>query len=295
MKYNYTIIIPHKNSVGLLRRCLASIPSRNDLHIIIVDDNSDPSIVNFNNFPGNERADVTLIFDKEGKGAGHARNRGLDILDSKWVMFSDCDDFFSNNLDAILDDYLNSDDDILFFDVDSVYSDTLKPSGRSSNYKSKFYKAIRNNDMNLLRYKMSVPWGKMIRTDMIKKFNIRFDEYFVSNDAMFSLKTGYYAQKVSAVKRLLYVVTTGSNSLMSQKDLTSVWTRFNVAKDINKFLCVKKLSRYHVNLFAYLNYFKGQRLGEISKVIFSAIKYTPCKYLLCDVFKCVKYYFLKGH
>ena len=83
----------HKNSVDVLRRCLNSIPQRDDLHVIVIDDNSDPKIVDFDKFPGKERADVTLIFDKESKGAGHARNRGLELLDTKWVLFSDCDDF----------------------------------------------------------------------------------------------------------------------------------------------------------------------------------------------------------
>ena len=36
---NYSIIIPHKNSAILLKRCLDSIPQRNDIEIIVVDDN----------------------------------------------------------------------------------------------------------------------------------------------------------------------------------------------------------------------------------------------------------------
>ncbi|MDR2475404.1 MAG: glycosyltransferase family 2 protein, partial [Bacteroidales bacterium] len=40
MTFNYSIIIPHKDIPDLLRRCLDSIPYRNDLQIIIVDDNS---------------------------------------------------------------------------------------------------------------------------------------------------------------------------------------------------------------------------------------------------------------
>ena len=39
--FNYSIIIPHRNIPQLLQRCIDSIPSRDDLQIIIVDDNSD--------------------------------------------------------------------------------------------------------------------------------------------------------------------------------------------------------------------------------------------------------------
>ena len=47
MNYIYSIIIPHKNSPELLSRCLDSIPNRDDLQVVIVDDNSDENIVEF--------------------------------------------------------------------------------------------------------------------------------------------------------------------------------------------------------------------------------------------------------
>ena len=47
MKFSYSIIIPHKNTPKFLQRCLDSIPQREDLEVIVVDDNSDPNIVDF--------------------------------------------------------------------------------------------------------------------------------------------------------------------------------------------------------------------------------------------------------
>jgi len=41
----YSIIIPHKNIPELLIRCIESIPSKNDIEIIVVDDNSDSIIL----------------------------------------------------------------------------------------------------------------------------------------------------------------------------------------------------------------------------------------------------------
>ena len=38
----FSIIIPHKNIPSLLQRCLDSIPKRDDVQIIVVDDNSNP-------------------------------------------------------------------------------------------------------------------------------------------------------------------------------------------------------------------------------------------------------------
>lgn len=39
-QFNYSFIIPHHNSPDLLNRYLKSIPQREDIEIIVVDDNS---------------------------------------------------------------------------------------------------------------------------------------------------------------------------------------------------------------------------------------------------------------
>ena len=61
---NYTIIIPHKNIPNLLERLLNSIPCRDDLEIIVVDDNSSDEIVDFNNFPFEGRTNYHVIYNK---------------------------------------------------------------------------------------------------------------------------------------------------------------------------------------------------------------------------------------
>ena len=48
---NFSIIIPHKNSADLLQYCLDSIPNRDDVQVIVVDDNSDADKVDFDHFP----------------------------------------------------------------------------------------------------------------------------------------------------------------------------------------------------------------------------------------------------
>ena len=75
--YHYSIIIPHKNTPRLLERCLYSIPTWDEIQIIIIDDNSNSESVDFSHFPGNGRKNTEVLFTKEGKGAGYARNIGL--------------------------------------------------------------------------------------------------------------------------------------------------------------------------------------------------------------------------
>lgn len=55
MKYIYNIIILHKIIPKLLQRYLDSIPQRDDLHIIVENDNHDPDKVDFEHFSGIEK------------------------------------------------------------------------------------------------------------------------------------------------------------------------------------------------------------------------------------------------
>ena len=93
MDIMYSVIIPHKNIPKLLERCLQSIPSRNDIQIIVVDDCSDKDVI-----CKVERLcslyNTLLIKTTEGKGAGYVRNIGLTRAIGKWVLFADADDFF---------------------------------------------------------------------------------------------------------------------------------------------------------------------------------------------------------
>ena len=111
--YNYSIIIPHKNTPDLLQCCLNSIPEGEDIQIIIIDDNSDPEIVDFSSFPGQ---------NKKSGGAGFARNLGLQIAKGKWILFSDADDFFNDCLNTVLDVYIDDPADIVYFKNNSIHN-----------------------------------------------------------------------------------------------------------------------------------------------------------------------------
>lgn len=114
---NYSIIIPHKNSTVLLERCLKSIPCRKDVQVIVVDDNSENQ-EELNAVVGGF-SQVELILT-QGGGAGHARNEGLKYIRGKWVLFADADDFYNKNAFSILDNYINSDNDVIYFFANSL-------------------------------------------------------------------------------------------------------------------------------------------------------------------------------
>ena len=129
---NYSIIIPHRNIPKLLQRCLDYIPYRDDVQIIVVDDNSDPQVVDFDNFPGMNIPNVEVYFTKEGKGAGYARNVGIEHVKGKWVFFADADDYFSKAFLSTIDTLKESKHDLIYFGsrcVDAITKEWLGAIG----------------------------------------------------------------------------------------------------------------------------------------------------------------------
>ena len=216
---NFSIIIPHKNIPGLLQRCLDSIPRRDDVQIIIVDDNSDPEIVDFDKFPGLNDPFVEVVFTKEGKGAGHARNVGLTKAVGKWLLFADADDFYNYCIKDILDEYVNSDADIIFFKHNSLDSKNYTTTYRCTRFCTFIDKWLQSNpkDDAPLRYKLASVWAKLIKHELIKKNNILFDEVSLANDVTFAYLSGFYAASINADPRALYCTTIRRDSIRHKK------------------------------------------------------------------------------
>lgn len=214
----YSIIVPNRNHPELLRRALDSIPPRDDVEVIVVDDASDPARVDMPHYPGLERADCQVIFTTEGKGAGYARNVGMDHATGEWLLFLDSDDFFADGFLPLLDSHSDSTDDIIFFGCDSVDSDTLRPSKRMDPRKRLLAQYADRPPLVAFyhRYLHTEPWGKMIRRAFILKEQIRFEELVCANDYLFSVRSGHLAGQISYDPSILYYLTSRSDSLSSQ-------------------------------------------------------------------------------
>lgn len=245
----YTIIIPHKNIPDLLRRCLASIPKFENLQIIVVDDNSDPNKVDFVHFPGLGEPCVEVYFTKEGRGAGYARNVGLNYARGEWLLFADADDTFNEGFVQVLDLYSKSSFDIVYFKTNGFLESSGKYSYRNYFYDIQYDYAKMKKDMNLYYYYMYQPWGKMIKRDLVVKNNILFDEVKVSNDRMFSVKTVFFAKKICCSKEAVYTSFSQSNSLVTLSGSAENYIRLKVDINLSKFLIGNNCYRYHINLY----------------------------------------------
>lgn len=271
---NYTFIIPHKNIPDLLQRCLNSIPRREDIQIIVVDDNSDPDKVDFEHFPGVGEPCVEVYFTKEGKGAGYARNVGLKHAKGKWLLFADADDYFKN-VDILLDKCKYSVEDIIFFNSLSVNTiNKLTSFGDQINNAMSAYPDEKLK--NYLRFYCGVPWCKVVNRNLLEKHKIFFDEIPKHNDTMFSLKVGYYASNIGIDKNIYYVNCCRSNSISNKSNyVNTLHSTIKVAVDYYLFAYAHGINDYDRLIVCYRLYEAYRK-----KQLITALRYIGIRNIL---------------
>ena len=251
---NYSFIIPHRNTPQLLQRCIESIPNRSDIEIIIVDDNSDEQ-----NIPTVSRENVRMIHLKadESKGAGRARNVGLDTATGKWVLFADCDDFYAESFMDELDKYVESTYDYIVFDA--YWAINLQTGKQSWD----FYKDILSSylkdahskrKLNKVKHTNNSCWNKMISHAYLQRINAKFEEVWACNDGWFVQYIGIHTNNIAVINKKLYYYVLNSGSITTIKR--------SLSAQIQALRTEGKLHRYlEDNNVGYCNppFFQGAR------------------------------------
>lgn len=207
---NYSIIIPHKNSPELLDRCLKSIPERNDIEIIVVDDCSDE-----NGRPQTDREGVEIIYvtKEETKGAGRARNLGLKKATGKWLLFADCDDYYINNAFDEFDKVKDTDYDIIFFDYGTNHG-----TGKTA-FKHRLNEMLQGGKRAKANFKhmSNAPWNKIYKRTFVTANNILFDEIPIQNDAYFVHQASSLTDNFGYIDEKLYYYEINDNGITRKK------------------------------------------------------------------------------
>ncbi|MBQ4166903.1 MAG: glycosyltransferase, partial [Clostridia bacterium] len=224
------IVVPCYNSESTLKDCVDSIISQETDHsfrLILIDDGSKDgtgSIID-SYMQTVRRPEITAIH-QQNKGHSGARNAGLDILNSKYVMFVDSDDklYSPNSLQTLLDTAFSFDADIVeggayYMKNQQLKSKDLKPSGR-----------IGVSDLR------GMPWGKVIRSSFFG--NIEFPENYWYEDSIMAqiIYPSADPEKICGVDEVVYYYNVNSESISvksrkSNKSLDSLWVTFRLFDD----------------------------------------------------------------
>ena len=226
-------------------RCLGSIPVRQDVQVIVVDDCSPDAGNYLKKYPELSRPFLELYSTEKGGSAGRARNVGLQHARGRWCLFADADDYYEDGfLDKIgseLDDSL----EILYFNISGT-------GLRAQLHQKIFELYLTNHDETEVRYHIWEPWNKVFSLQFIFDNQLRFEEVPVGNDAMFCLKASRAARHYRIIDQQLYFLTDNMGSISHralsferEMDYTKVRTR------INRFMAEQGLElRYGYHLFS---------------------------------------------
>lgn len=273
---NYSIIIPHKNTPNLLQRCLDSIPIRDDVQVIVVDDKSDTDKVDFDHFPQWKGENYEYYLTKEGRGGGYARNIGLQHVKGTWVMFLDADDYFTSDFQQALNDITDDSPDITFFNATAIRSDDLSHSPRVNhlNQMHVLYDKDPRKASLQFRFLFGEPICKVIRRKLISSRQICFEEIPIHNDTLFSYMVGYYAKSIGVNHSIIYCVTDSPGTVSKNRAKEVCYIRTAVFAKKNRFLYKHKIPLFdNFLLVPILDCVTNKEWNNLIRCLFIAGRY----------------------
>ena len=251
-KYNYSLILPYRDKYDLFLKAVDSVPDRNDIQIIIVDNAPQPLLKA--DVPVKQNALVTYTTSSPIKGAGCARNVGLKKVEGRFIIFLDADDYFIPKAFESFDNYLDQDFDIVYFKANSINLKNGQQCGRHKVINHLVTTFLEGNNEDVLRYQFVNPIAKMFQSEFVLKKGFQFDEIKVSNDVWFSIMTGHAARRITADNAVVYMITAGDNGTSLTRRMTKEnwFIRFQVMVRVNKFLKSVGKYQYRIRLIGAL-------------------------------------------
>jgi glycosyltransferase involved in cell wall biosynthesis len=260
MNPTISIIIPVYNSEPFLHQCLDSIVNQTlrDIEIICVNDSStDNSLKILEEYSANDVRVKVYTKVNEGKGAASARNLGLENACGKYLMFLDSDDFFElEMLEKLSKQAEKTDADIVICRAMRFCNETQKITSP--------YASIRIEwapPKNVFSYKDCperifqigdvIAWNKMFRKTLIGKYDLRFEEFNISDDQYLPAIAMAMAERISVIDHPFVIYRYNTSSSQSAN-----YTKYPQSAYIACFSIIdrlKKLKRFEEVRQSYYN------------------------------------------
>jgi len=217
-QYLMTIVIPVYNSQNYIEKCFLSILNQsifNKIEIIFVDDcSTDESMNKIMELKNNYENIKILKTDENSLFAGKPRNKGLDYVNSNYVLFLDSDDTLMENICEIL---VNK---IIEHDADVVFGTHLTKSSNQDKEKNrtkhqiapelwKYYKESEELIINDIRdypfiLKSFSVTNKLFNVNFIKENQITFPEYIPAEDSLFIFEAMINSKKTVFIPNCIH-------------------------------------------------------------------------------------------
>ncbi len=210
-----SVILPVYNAEKTLPKCIESILNQDffDFELIIINDGSNDSSLSICKNYGTQDNRIKII-SKSNNGVSSARNLAIENARGKYICFLDADDCVENEyLSAFFRSNKDPDKEVViqsFFENNSTES-RIKCIFSDNQYDLKnFTHAF--FQLRILSY--GYPFAKLYQTDIINKYNLRFDTHInFIEDLLFFLNYLQYMKSLRTVAEAHYHYTIHSSYL----------------------------------------------------------------------------------
>ncbi|WP_158774259.1 glycosyltransferase family 2 protein [Cobetia sp. L2A1] len=219
----FSIVTPNHNSGGDLERCIKSLRENQAAfeHIIIDDASSDDGFLwAEEQAASGSSPELVLRRNPENLGPGGTRNRGLNLVTGRYVLFCDADDYLApealDSLKAEIEAFEYPDVVVFRYrlhcphgDMDSVQLCTapIEHSRREA-----FGDFMRDTIV-------SSPWGKAIRAD--RACALKFPALPVAQDSLYNLDLFGRAERILYLPTVLYHFDKRSDGSLTRKPFSN--------------------------------------------------------------------------
>lgn len=223
--YKISVIIPVYNSEKYISECLDSVinQSLKDIEIICVNDGSaDNSLDVLNEYVSKDNRIKVISQPHAVRGAGSARNRGMEIARGEYISFIDSDDYIEP--DFLQKMYEAAEE----YDADVACSGIIREgtgvnagvNGQKIQLKFEEIKISDNPDDNLKVSKSlpyPYPWNKIYKREFIVSYGIKYVEDIYYEDYIFTPLVITKAEKLISVPYAFYHYIERKGSVTSTK------------------------------------------------------------------------------
>ena len=209
MNPKVSIIIPVYNAENYLQRCFDSILANDyeNIEIIPVNDGSKDKSQEVINEYKEKYPEVFYPIIQDNQGIGVTRNNGLKKATGEYIMFIDNDDFIDSNY---IEKHLK---EVKQHDYDIVISGYKRVSDEKT-----LFKVVLDGKYRWSRYISIAPWGKLYKTDFLKKNDITFLKTPIGEDVYFNLQANSLSENIKIIDY------TGYNWYYNGKSVTNTIT-----------------------------------------------------------------------
>lgn len=221
-----TIIIPVYNAEKTVSKCIDSIlnqTNKNYQVLLINDGSKDNSLKVIKEYEKNYPEQIKVI-SKENEGVVATRNLGIELCNTKYIMFIDNDDYIDK-------DYVDK-----FLSAIVERKDKMVLGGYRRTTKDKILCEVTPKNDLWSKYRIITPWARIYDCEFLKREKIKYKPISIGEDIYFNMSLYAKTDNISSIPYIGYnwFYNTESVSNTTHKGLNKVVSLIELLNEVKK-------------------------------------------------------------